>query len=65
MTKRKIYSIIIHFIIIQNVYGYLDPGTWGYALQLLLMVFVGGLVAVKTFWQNIKIFFINLFKRKK
>jgi len=63
MTKRKIYSIIIHFIIIQNVYGYLDPGTWSYFLQILIMVFVGGIVAIKTFWQNIKSFFSRIFKK--
>ena len=65
MTNRKIYSIIIHFIIIQNVYGYLDPGTWSYFLQILAVIVVGGIVGIKTFWHNIKNFFFKLLKRKQ
>jgi len=64
MLNKKSYFILIYFILFQNLFGYLDPGTWSYALQILMMVFVGGIVAIKTFWQNIKVFFHNFFKKK-
>jgi len=64
MFNKKFYFIIIYILLFQNLFGYLDPGSWSYALQVLMMVFVGGIVAVKTFWQNIKMFVLNLFKKK-
>jgi len=64
MIGKKSYFILIYFLLFQNLFGYLDPGTWSYAFQILLMSLVGGIVAIKTFWQNIKYFFENLFKKK-
>ena len=37
------------------VYAYLDPGTGGYILQLLIVLLVGTLFAVRAFWANIAI----------
>jgi hypothetical protein len=64
MIVKKSYFILIYFVLFQNLFGYLDPGTWSYAFQLLIMTLVGGIVAIKTFWQYIKNFFKNFFKKK-
>jgi len=64
MSRGKLYFILLQVVLIQNAFGYLDPGTWTYALQILVVVFVGGIVAIKTFWQKIKNFFINLSRKK-
>ena len=63
MSRGKLYFILLHVVFIQNAFGYLDPGTWNYVLQILLAVFVGGIYAIKVSWQNIKNFFNNLFKK--
>jgi len=64
MIGKKSYFIVIYIILIQNLFGYLDPGTWTYVFQILMMVLVGGIVAIKTFWQIIKQFFSQFFKKK-
>ena len=64
MIGKKPYFILIYFILFQNLFGYLDPGTWSYFFQILMMILVGGIVAIKTFWQIIKQFFSQFFKKK-
>ena len=64
MFKKSSYYILILFITVQNLYGYLDPGTWSYVIQMLAAASVGLIIGIKTFWQNIKIFFQDLFKKK-
>lgn len=44
-------------------YAYLDPGTGSYILQLIIAGLVGGLFAIRLFWNRIKTFFENLFSR--
>ena len=62
--SRKLYMmIIIQVMLIENVFAYLDPGTMSYMLQVLMMLFIGGIVAIKTFWQNIKSFFSRIFNK--
>lgn len=56
---------LFHLIFPQKAYAYLDPGTGSYILQLIIAVSLGGLFAVKLFWNRIKIFFKNLFSRGK
>jgi len=63
MSKGKLYFILLQFIFIQNLFAYLDPGTGSYILQLLMMVLVGGVVAIKTFWQSIKNFISSIFNK--
>ena len=46
-----------------KAYAYLDPGTGSYIFQLIIAAFVGGLFAVKLFWNKIKIFLKNLFSK--
>lgn len=40
-----------------NSYAYLDPGTGSYILQILFGAVAGGLLIIKTYWGNIKMYF--------
>lgn len=42
------------------VYGYLDPGTGSYVIQVILAAVLGIGVAARLFWHKIK----NIFKKK-
>ncbi|HOD36768.1 MAG TPA: hypothetical protein PLR20_13215 [Syntrophales bacterium] len=69
MTIRKTFfvltfAVLVHVILPENASAYLDPGTGSYLFQVLLAVFIGGLVAIKTFWLKIKDFGANLFKKQ-
>lgn len=44
----------------QTTEAYLDPGTGSLIIQVVIGVFVGGLFALKIFWNRIKAFFKNL-----
>tara|TARA_Y100001970_G_scaffold273796_1_gene372498 strand:- start:176 stop:364 length:189 start_codon:yes stop_codon:yes gene_type:complete len=58
--------IFFLFILVpsSSLFAYLDPGSFSYFLQIIVMVFVGGIVAVKNFWHNITSFFKSIFKKK-
>ena len=56
---------LFFFVFPQKAYAYLDPGTGSFILQLVIAALLGGLFAVKIFWNKIKIFFRNLFRRWK
>ena len=60
---RLIFFIFILFPS-SSLFAYLDPGSFSYFLQIIVMVFVGGIVAVKNFWHNITSFFKSIFKKK-
>ena len=47
----------------EKIDAYLDPGTGSIIIQVVIGVAVGGLFAVKIFWNRIKTFFKNLFSR--
>ena len=70
MLKSKIFYglfliVAFQFILSQNAFAYLDPGTGSYVFQVLVAAFIGGLFTIKIFWQKIKKFFSNLFSRKQ
>lgn len=56
-------AIVTVIITYNNAYAYLDPGTGSYLLQLLLAGLLGGLLAIKMFWRNLKAFFAKLFSK--
>ena len=65
MTK-KIKALIILFLFSTFwCYGYIDPGTGSYVIQILIAAFVGISVGLRVFWKNIKEFFRKLFKKEK
>ena len=58
----KLFLILLVFHILASpAYGYIDPGTGSYVLQVVLAFLLGALFALKMFWRNVKAFFIRLF----
>ena len=45
--------------------AYMDPGSGSYIIQMIVAAAVGGAFAIKMFWLNVKLFFYNLFNKKK
>lgn len=65
MSLLRVYlllSVLIFYA--EPVHAYMDPGTGSYVFQALIAVFLGGIFAVKTYWQRLKNFFINIFSKK-
>lgn len=57
MRKKAITLVILFLMTTFWCYGYIDPGTGSYVVQVLIAAFVGLSVGVKVFWKNIKDFF--------
>ncbi len=45
--------------------AYLGLGAGSYMIQLVVATFLGGLFAIKLFWNNIKEFFKKMFSKRK
>jgi hypothetical protein len=63
--KKKYVSIWVFLFVTTWCFGYIDPGTGSYVIQVLLGVLMGASVAVSIFWGKIKSFFAKLFTKKK
>ena len=64
--KLKILTLLFSFLLITNTsYGYLDPGSGSYILQLLIAGGVASLYTIKVYWKSIKNFSKRVFHRKK
>jgi hypothetical protein len=48
-----------------NAFGYIDPGTGSYVLQIAIAFLVGVAFSVKVFWKRIAAFFRKTFHGKK
>ena len=57
-------AIAVIAITYREAYAYLDPGTGSYLLQLIMAGILGGMLAIKMFWKNLRVFFSNLFSKK-
>jgi hypothetical protein len=60
-----ITSIVLVMTIPTLAFGYIDPGTGSYLLQILIATLLGGILALKIFWQRVKTFFVNIVSRKE
>lgn len=49
----------------ETTYAYLDAGTGSYIIQLIIAALLGGLFAIKLFWNKIKNFFRNLLSKEE
>jgi hypothetical protein len=56
---------LISPILLDLAYGYLDPGTGSYILQLLLGGLLGGLFAIGLFWKKVIAFVKRVFAPRK
>ena len=57
--------IPLHLLFPEEIHPYLDPGTGSIIIQLLIAIFVGGLVAIRIFWTRIRTRFKGLFRQGK
>ena len=58
-------TIPILFIFTSPAYAYLDPGTGSIILQAILAFIAASIATISFYWTKVKIFFSNLFKKKK
>ena len=57
--------VLFYLIFPQRTHAYIDPGTGSLIIQLILASLLGSLFFIRTAIDKIKIFFKNLFSRKK
>jgi len=60
-----VLAVLLSPVLLRLAYGYLDPGTGSYILQLLLGGLLGGLFAVGLFWKRVVAFVKRLFAPRK
>jgi len=72
MQQKRRYIIpyvvlgsLAYFLLPQDAYAYIDPGTGIYFVQMIIAALLGGLLALKIFWSKIKFFLQNLFSKKR
>ena len=67
-VKNLIYFfckfLFVFFASVENAYAYLDPGTSGAFLSMVLGLFVAGWTFLKIKWNKLKLFIQNIFKKK-
>ena len=54
--------LLVSPVMLQLAYGYLDPGTGSYIVQLLAGGLLGGLFAIGVFWKKVVAFVKRLFR---
>ena len=60
-----VMSSLFILMLSRPAYAYIDPGSAGFIIQMLIGAVCGMLFGVKIFWQQIKFFFLHLFSRGK
>ena len=64
MNTLLMLVLVQWMILPPNAYGYIDPGTGSYILQMALAALFGALFTVKHYWSRIKIFLRSVFGKK-
>ena len=59
------FFLLFMLVFTQPAYGYLDPGTGSFMIQILIGTAMGSLLAIKMFWRQIRQFMSRLFGRKR
>lgn len=65
MKKIIIFLLIYNSVLINNAYAYLDPGTGSIILQAILGAIAAGFSYCAFYWNKVKNFFKELFKKKE
>lgn len=63
--KLLLFITLIYLLAPGTAYAYIDPGTGSYILQILIAAFIAAAFAIRSFWENVKMFFRGLFKNQK
>ena len=56
--------VLLNIVYPSEAHAYLDPGTLGYLLQLIIGALIGTAIAGKVFWGKIKAFFVKTFSKR-
>ena len=56
---------LLVLVVNRTAFGYIDPGTGSFILQVLLGSLLGAAVAVKMFWRQIRGILGRLFSRRR
>lgn len=66
LRKETIVLAGLLVLVLNRVaFGYIDPGTGSFILQVLLGSLLGTAFAVKMFWRQIRHFFVSVFSKRK
>lgn len=63
--KLSVYIVITFLILSKPAYAYIDPGTGSFVVQVIAATAIGLLISIKTFWMNIKQFFLSMLSGKQ
>ena len=58
-------SLFFYLLLINNSFAYLDPGSAGGLIQMLLAALAAGAAGIAVTWSKIKLFFCKLIGKKK
>lgn len=61
--KTVVLSIVIYFSLVTRCYAYLDMGTGGYFLQIILAGFLASIFFIKAYWNRLTVLFLKLLKK--
>lgn len=65
IVNKALYIILIYFCTLVPSYAYLDPGTGGSLLQIIVAAIAGVAASIGFYWQKFKNFFKKTFSIKK
>lgn len=60
-----VLAALVSPILLRPAYGYLDPGTGSYIIQLLVGGLLGGLFAIGLFWKRVIASIKRVFRSRK
>ncbi len=60
-----LFAALVVLLFTREAYGYVDPGTGSFILQVALGSLLGAAVAVKMFWRQIVGFLGRIFSRRR
>ncbi len=65
MKHKKLFFLLYFLTSVQLVYGYLDPGSGSYILQLIIGGGLAAIYTLKVYWKSVARFSKRLFSKKK
>ena len=65
LTTSLLLWLFVHLLLPSRAYAYLDPGSGSYLLQIAIASLLGGILALRLFWNRIKTFWVDLLGRRE
>jgi len=64
MKRKLIFPAMIFMLLTTRSYGYIDPGTGSYLVQVIIAAAAGAALGIKLYWKKIKALFTRLYSKK-